>query len=274
MGTRADVCLLKVLAAVCLAIGVMAGVADRVVAATQSCPHPQMWKPRELELHRILARHSGWLQTMYLTDLQAHDAFLDHHYPDWRREARTHPEQANLCNADLNGANLSGANLSAADLSSAILRGAHLNGAYLNGAHLIGANLIGANLSYANLIGAYLSYAHLIGADLSSAILRDANLSSANLSSANLSSANLIDADLSHADVSRANLSGANLYSTDLSSLKVSEAKPFSLVPLRKLLEDGGFRDEERQVTYLIEYYTTRSDWKAGPFKRIEGALR
>ena len=38
-------------------------------------------------------------------DLQAHSEYLDHvnpAYRDWRNEARSHPEQANLCNADLN----------------------------------------------------------------------------------------------------------------------------------------------------------------------------
>ena len=48
----------KVLAAVCIAVGVVVGIIDRVVAAPQtssaeagttSCPHPRTWKPTELE---------------------------------------------------------------------------------------------------------------------------------------------------------------------------------------------------------------------------------
>jgi hypothetical protein len=106
MGARRVLCLLKVLAAVCFAIVVMA---DHVVIATQtssaqasSCPHHldedgvPIWKPTKLELRHILARHYGWIQ-QYI-DLQGQDEYLNHvkpsysAYPDWQREARSHPE--------------------------------------------------------------------------------------------------------------------------------------------------------------------------------------
>jgi hypothetical protein len=66
MGARRGLCRLRVLAAVCFAVAVMAGVTDRVVAATETplaqaftttCPHPldhlrlPTWTPTELELH-------------------------------------------------------------------------------------------------------------------------------------------------------------------------------------------------------------------------------
>jgi hypothetical protein len=229
VNARTGVCLFKVLTAVCFAIAVMAGVTDRVVAATQtplaqplaaSCPHPlddlrlPTWKPTELELHRILARHSGWLQKMGYIDLQARNEYLDHvkpAYPDWRREARSHPEQANLCNADLIDATLDGAQLRDADLSGAHLSGAHLRDADLRGAYLSGAFLRGANLRHAELSGAYLRGAYLSDANLSGAYLRGANLSHAHLNHAELSGAHLSGENLSRANLSRANLSRANL---------------------------------------------------------------
>ena len=71
-------------------------------------------------------------------DLNAPDNYLEHvqpAYPDWRREARSHPERANLCNAVLIGSNLNSANLG----------GANVRGANLSGADLIRANLDGAD---------------------------------------------------------------------------------------------------------------------------------
>jgi hypothetical protein len=125
----------------------MAGVPAPVVAATPafaqasppSCHNPPGWKPTDLELHHILAKHRGWLsqpRVIPRIELQVNDEYLDRVNPDWRHEARSHPEPANLCYADLLGAHLDGAALNGADLSGADLRDAHLEHAHLLGAHL------------------------------------------------------------------------------------------------------------------------------------------
>jgi uncharacterized protein YjbI with pentapeptide repeats len=196
------------------------------------------WEPTGQEVKQILARHHGWLAQPEQC-LPEHDEYLEREpaYPDWQREARSDPEQANLCNANLLFAKLMGANLSDAhlnranlgnaDLSDADLRGANLSdaelsGATLSGANLSGATLSGANLSGATLSGADLSDANLIGADLSDANLSDVDLIGAKLVGANLSDANLSDADLLDANLSGANLSGANLSRAKLSGANLS----------------------------------------------------
>jgi hypothetical protein len=268
MDARVNPRLLKVLAAVCFAILVMAGVADRVIAAAQpslvgsvrtSCNHPvgelgqSGWK--STELRRVLARHLGWLQVMgYIDDLQAPDAYLDGlkpAYPSWRREARNHPERANLCNANLKSEELAGANLSYAKL--------------------ISADLSSAKLRYADLSGADLSYAHL-----SHAILRGADLSYADLYFADLSGADLYASNLTKTKLGYVDLTGA-VYSpvfeppdpnvVGIRGLKTLEAdgEEIGLVQLRKLMQDAGLQEDDRAVTYAIERNRTR-DQLSNPF--------
>jgi uncharacterized protein YjbI with pentapeptide repeats len=246
MGVRTGLCLLKMLAAVCFAIAIMAVVSERILAATQtpsaqasttSCLHPldehgrPMWKPTLLELHLIVARHFGYLITLvpYLHE----NAYLDHikpAYPDWRREASSHPARANLCNAHLDGADLNGAHLSGAHLGGAHLRGAHLGGAHLDEAHLDNANLGGADLNGAYLNDAYLIRANLDGANLSNAELREAVLRDAHLSNANLRGADLTGADFgvhlnfNGADLNGAKLAGAILNGVELQGSDLSRA--------------------------------------------------
>ena len=227
------------------------------------CPHRldkaglPIWRPMNQfakdglpELKHIVARHFGWLNENQVAVDYSYLVFQKPAYGDWEREARSHPAQANLCNADLRdvhlndadliranltfanlsranllNANLTDANLYSANLSSAILQanmsGAHLSDANLSRAQLAGANLSRADLSEANLnradVGrADLNGADVTGADLSHADLSDANLSHANLSDANLSYANLVHANLSYANLVHANLNGAKLANADL----------------------------------------------------------
>jgi hypothetical protein len=224
----------------------------------------------------------------------------------------TDPRRANLCGADLKFAKLAGADLSVANLSGAILysadlSGADLSNAELSGAILSGANLQNANLQSANLIEADLSAAELFFAELPRADLSHANLSGAFLVSANLTDADLPNANLSHArldsaDLSGADLSGANLtdayfIAADLTSViyepdagkqppvdAIAQAEglseliyyqPRGLVSLRKLFNDGGYRDQERQITYAINHVRTErllagSENLTG---RVEGAF-
>jgi uncharacterized protein YjbI with pentapeptide repeats len=173
--------------------------------------------------------------------------------------------RANLSGAKLNDAGLSGANLSDAHLPDADLYGAHLNGATLTDAKLPGAKLPGADLT-----GATLTDAKLPGAKLTRANLTGAKLYGADLSGANLIGANLSGADLSGAQVSKAKLASVDLTSAvympssgspdpdvadihGLANLHVPSGHQFAVVQLRKLLQDGGFRDEERAATYAIE---------------------
>ena len=88
-----------------------------------------MKKYTELELGRILEKHSLWLAG-------------DHN-----------GERANPSGADLRGASLYGADLRGVDLSEANLSGANLYGVNLYEADLSGADLSGANLYGAGLYG-------------------------------------------------------------------------------------------------------------------------
>jgi uncharacterized protein YjbI with pentapeptide repeats len=217
---------------------------------------------------------------------------------------------ANLAGATLSGAGLSGASLIGANLSRADLRGAYLVGANLRAANLSGADLYGAHLSHVNLLGANLSDANLSGADLRSADLSSANLQRANVNYANLSgAADLTNANLSNSDLTHANLGGADLTGaqvakaalayvdltnavyapvseppapyvagiTGLATLRAASGQQFAIVQLRKLLEDGGFRDHEREATYAIERNKTTDLLSSAPwwhFAWIVGVFR
>jgi len=181
-----------------------------------------------------------------------------------------HLSDANLSRAGLWGANLSRAtlfkaNLSGADLSDANLSGAHLSDSNLSGATLFKANLSGAllehvNLSRAQLWGANLSRANLWGADLSGATLFKANLSGALLSDANLSGADLSRANLSNALFEPKNLPDADhiVFAKNLSQMSY-KSNPQALVKLRKAFKDGGYYEQEREVTYSIQRSETRN---------------
>jgi hypothetical protein len=236
----------KVVAAVCIAVGVVVGAAQRVVAAEKissalSCPHPaawtaNAWRPTKQQLHR----------------------------------------QNNFCNADLRGtdllrANLHGANLSFADLSDANLHGANLSGADLSDANLSGADLSDANLHGANLTEANLIDANLRLVNLTEAKLIDANLYGANLTEAWLDGAKLIDANLTKTKLAYADLTNA-IYAPGaseppdsyvagikgLDTLTLGPRDEIGLVQVRKLLQDAGLRDDERRATYSIQRNITR----------------
>jgi uncharacterized protein YjbI with pentapeptide repeats len=245
--------LLRTLASVCLGIALVATLGDRVSAASQysspqtpktSCPHPldeygrQTWKPTHGELNRILARHRGWLQqeSRFRLPLEAPDAYLDNDikafgfdetdvkpaFPDWRREAKNHPDKANLCNANLNVAILRGAILIGADL-----RGADLVSADLDGAHLSASDLRGADLSHTDLRHTYLAFDYSdaleampmglrlntgrLAADLRNAKFEGVILSGANLFRADLRGARLIGSDLTNAIMIDVDLTDAKL---------------------------------------------------------------
>jgi uncharacterized protein YjbI with pentapeptide repeats len=171
-----------------------------------------------------------------------------------------------------------------ADLSGAELQNADLSGAYLNSAKLDHAWLGGAKLSHATLFHAMLDHADLTDATLDHADLRDAEMTGAHLAHANLDHASLVGANLAGAALPSADLSGADLRNANLIGASVIGAKldgalfepnslpelhqiaaaqnlelltyytnPDALAQLRKQFEDGGFREQERKITYAIK---------------------
>lgn len=173
------------------------------------------------ELDEILRQHKQWVESAGASGMVA-----DLH-------------GANLTKSDLSGANLTGASLGRAKL---IL--ANLKGAYLNETNLREANLTGANLSQAGLAGANLSGAILNSVDLSGANLSDAELQGALLFEANVRS--VIFEPLSKPVIR--GIAGAR----NLQEITYDDS-PDALAELRKEFQNGGFRDEERMVTYAMK---------------------
>jgi uncharacterized protein YjbI with pentapeptide repeats len=219
-------------------------------------------------------------ETCNLSDLEG---ILQRHR-EWLESERENGIQADLSGADLHGAKLhgvrlrdaklSGTNLSDADLSGADLVDAKLIETDLHGANLHNAFLSGADLSRSSLNDTDLSEAKLLRADFTDAFVNRANLSFALLAGANLSGASLGEANLYHAGLIDTDLSGTLTYGSDLrqavfepKSLPQSQAmagaenlelltydtNPEALVQLRKEFEKGGFRDQERKITYALK---------------------
>jgi uncharacterized protein YjbI with pentapeptide repeats len=197
--------------------------------------------------------------------------------------------QANLSGASLQGADLTKAKLNVANLSEAFLYMANLSHANLDGANLRGADLFKANLSGASLQEADLTKAKLNVANLSEAFLYMANLSHANLSEANLRGADLFSVNLSEANLQRADLTRANFINANLSGAifePLSGSLPdvpswfevkglltltyknstYGLVELRGIFKKAGMRDQERQVTYALNYTRREMLWQEGGF--------
>jgi uncharacterized protein YjbI with pentapeptide repeats len=124
--------------------------------------------------------------------------------------------------------------------------------------------VVGANLSGAHLYGALPSNANLIDATLIDVDLTDANLTGAWLYGANLSGANLRGTKLSDAGLSGARLGRALFEPKSLPELRgiaaaenlellTYDANSDPLFQLRKQFEDGGFREQERRITYALK---------------------
>jgi uncharacterized protein YjbI with pentapeptide repeats len=192
-------------------------------------------------------------------------------------------EYAMLGGADLSGANLTGTHVYGASLSASHLEYAILTRADLVRANLTGAHLYHADLTNVRLFVADLTNAEMAGVRLERGDLERAKLHGVQLVDANLRNANLTRADLTGADLTHSNLSGAILVDTDLrdsgmDGARLSSAlfepewnpparsiasaeglqfltfkdKPDALVQLRKQFADGGFRTQERRITYAL----------------------
>lgn len=199
------------------------------------------WKDRggkvrtRTELDTIMKAHVEWLQS--------HSPLAEQDPALW----------------DLPGANLSGAKLEGVNLSGADLQGANFSGGYLWHGNLIGANLFGTNFIEANLEFAYLNGADLRGARLDRAMLKEAKLLFAELDFTQL-----FDTDLTAADVARATVTYTTFEPKDLPNIRaIATARnlklltyvynPDALAQLRKSFKDGGFLDQEREVTYALK---------------------
>ena len=185
------------------------------------------------DLREMLRKQQQWIESERKTrTLSSMPAEMD---ADLRRAKLI---DANLINWDLSYADLTGADLTRANLSIAIMRG--------------------VNVRHANL-----AYADLGSANLTPAILIDPLRTASSLSDANLTHANLSGADLTDVWVDGANFDGAVFEPSSLPKLRgISRARnlelltykdnPSALVQLRKQFEDGGFREQERKITYAL----------------------
>jgi hypothetical protein len=178
--------------------------------------------------------------------------------PTWKPAKLDFRAFANLCNARLRGA----------DLRTIILRHANLSGADLSHAQLNNADLSDSDLRTANLNYANATNADLFGANLSRAQLLDVNIAGAKLAYTNL--ANAIYSPASQPpDAYVAGIQG-------LEAVKIFQ-DDLGLVQLRKLLQDAGLRDAEREATFSIERGRTRDLLSSRPwwhFAWMLGGLR
>lgn len=221
----------------------------------------------------ILAEHLRWLESRESLGQRANlsGAILD----------GVDLSAADLRKANLVKANLSRANLRGAKLGQAQLGGANLESADLRSAELIRAEIGGANLRHAILMDSQLNAAILAGADLFGANMHRTKLIGAILSGADLSSADLAFANLSMVDLRGAKLAGSwGWISVDLNGalfepesipraevmapardlrFLIFDRNPSQLVGLRNLFREGGYREQERQMTYAMK--RTETEW-------------
>ena len=131
----------------------------------------------------------------------------------------THPDNADLIDADMSGKDLTGDDLSNTVIIDSNLSNAILIGADLSNAVLIGTTLTNTDLTDANLTGVSLAYK-----DLTGTILRGADLTDANLTGVDLSGRDLTGTILRGADLTDANLTGVDLSGRDLTGTILTDA--------------------------------------------------
>jgi hypothetical protein len=199
---------------------------------------------------------------------------------EWVESFGQSGDQADLKGASLGSADLKNDELSQADLSGAYLWGAHLEGSTLSGADLkcaglYGAQLEGANLTDADLSGANLGTAHMSKAELFRANLKEANLSMADLGGASLVGTNLTDVDLTMANLKGVVFETASNPEARFISLAYNlesmtyHLNPSGLTDLRKRFADGGFRDQERKITYALKQREAEDAWNRCKSRKV-----
>jgi hypothetical protein len=137
------------------------------------------------------------------------------------------------------------------------------------------AGLRDADLTGANLTGALLVRAHLAGAHLNRADLNRAQLNRADLNGAYLDDANLVSADLHGADLGRATFEPKSIpelrgiAAAKNLELLTHEGNPAAMVQLRKQFEDGGFREQERKITYALKRREAELSWEGCKSRKL-----
>jgi hypothetical protein len=150
------------------------------------------------------------------------------------------------------------------DLSGAVLYQVDLRRAAFSSADLSRAVIKDSNLSGATFLDVNLSNAEMAGSNFSSSFFRRVDLESADLVGTNLSEAILDEVELKDADLWLSDLALARYEPVSNPAVRgIAAARnldlityisnPDALVQLRKTFKDGGFRDQERRITYAIK---------------------
>lgn len=163
-------------------------------------------------------------------------------------------QNAKLSNANFQGAVFAGASLVSVDMSNSEFREAHFEGAILDESDLTKSYLFQTHFNGASLNATQLYAAGLQGADFSGTNLDGARLVSVDLTGVSFAGANLSSTDLCKSVFEPLNIppnvrSNAAAQGLDLVSYQTN---PDALVQLRKQFEDGGFRTQQREVTYAL----------------------
>lgn len=251
---------------------------------------------QESELKEILRAHALWVESR-----GSNGKCADFTNADLTAVTLT---SANLANAKFTGAILAQANLvqtnfANANMAFADLRNSVIYNSLFHDANLTGARFDGATITYARFDNATMTHAHMAFINLATQDLSNWNLSKANLLGANLKNATLDRTNLNNAILSGATLNGALLRETYLTNTDVegvdftgavfeintdgfpktrslATAKHLELLtytgdsePLTRLRESfkvGGFREQERQVTFALKKKQTQILWDEGKF--------
>lgn len=203
------------------------------------------------ELDSVLKKHEQWLKKFpYIYDERGKEIFsvpIDS-MPIVNLEnaklTNVDLQEALLYKMDLRGVDLDSSNLFHSNLSEADLRGAELNYANLGLANLHGANLSNTNLSFSVLYDASIFKASLVGANLFNADLRIARFNYSDLKYVKFEPAALPSIE----DIA---------YATDLEYLRYCNS-PKSLVLLKNLFREAGFRDAARKVNTALQRESIR----------------
>jgi uncharacterized protein YjbI with pentapeptide repeats len=182
--------------------------------------------------------------------------------------------EALLLGASFNGANLTSAYMVAAELSQAELSNGVFSQSFMSRVNLTRAKLTGSELQGSDLTFGNLAEANLSGANLEGAILASADLSRANLDRAKLTNVTLINANLRQAKFTGAELAGAKMTQADVSravfeprtlpdiremvavknlELMSYDQNPDALAELQSRFKVGGYREQERKITYALK---------------------
>lgn len=251
---------------------------------------------QESELKEILRAHAQWIESkgsqgkcadftgadltaMTLIDADLADAKFTRAILARAKLVRTNFARANMALADfresiIDNSLFHGANLTGSRFDKATLTHARFDNATMTRVNMSFINLAAQDLSHWNL-----SEANLLGANLKNATLERTNLNNALLTGVSLSGALLQETYLHNADIEGADFSGAVFEINKNSFPKtgvLAKAKHLELLTylddseplshLRESFKDGGFRDQERQITFALKKRQAQILWDESKF--------